>query len=75
MKDIFFEHLSKLSFIKKNKLIELGFNVDDKQQGKAQIIILYLYLGINALKMIWKNYAVCYYKLKNPNSNENIEKK
>ena len=41
MKDIFFEHLSKLSFIKKNKLIELGFNVDDKQQGKTQIIILY----------------------------------
>ena len=30
-------------------MIELGFNVDDKQQGKAQIIILYLYLGINAL--------------------------
>ena len=56
-------------------MIELGFNVDDKQQGKAQIITLYFYLGINALKMIWKNYAVCYYKLKNPNSNENIEKK
>ena len=38
--------------IKKNKVIELGFNVDDKQQGKTQIINLYLYLGINALKMI-----------------------
>ena len=31
-------------------MIELGFNVDDKQQGKAQIINFYLYLGINALK-------------------------